>query len=168
MLFIGNYKCIPSKEEIKDNNLVIFNFSSFVENVPQLLNLIPKCKLDYTDESNLYYSYYNYIFNNDYAFIDFMYIITKLYEGFSVYIIINDNDHYYNLAELLSEIIKDRYGYISIFINDHSDYENIKNKDNICNFSIHGLNLLDNDKYRFLNLLNMNGLIDLEMEEYPW
>lgn len=167
MLFIGDYLSIP-KGELLDNlnrkcNLVVFNFSSFVEGVPQLTNLLPH-GLDTSTEEQFDETYFSYIFVNDFAFIDMMYIIMEIYKGNHIYLIINKTPFYDRLIESFVEILKQRYGIIPYFINDVTDYEAILQHDDQTTFSTQGLINADIDRQRFLTLLYAHGII--KEEEY--
>lgn len=170
MLIFGDYKCFPQCDEMtmlnSNGGFIVFNFSSFVQNCSQLTNLLPRGGVDCSSEENFDMSYFDYIYNDDAAFIDLMYIIDQLYKGINVFVIIEHTDFYDRLAESLAEIIKQRYGYVSFFINEYSDYENLFNNSDIGDFSILGLNNLDNDRVRFISLLQSVGMVKDDPEDY--
>ncbi|MDE6946224.1 MAG: hypothetical protein K2P14_03455, partial [Anaeroplasmataceae bacterium] len=83
MLIIGDYTCFPDGRTFPyfaKNGFVAFNFSSFVQSCPQLTNLLPR-GVDLSSPDAFDMTYFDYIWNNDYAFVDFMYIINELYKG---------------------------------------------------------------------------------------
>lgn len=168
MLIFGDYKCFPDGRTFPyfaKNGFAIFNFSSYVQNCPQLTNLLPR-GVDLSSPDAFDMTYFDYIWNDDYAFIDFMYIINELYKGTSVYIFINHTDFYDQLAESLAELIKQRYGYIAYFINDPDDYDTIINKIDESNFSSIGLMNLDLDRTKFLGILQEKGLFEDDPDNY--
>lgn len=171
MLIFGDYKCFPDTNIIglfNKGGFVAFNFSSYVQSCPQLSNLLPK-GVDCSSDENFDMSYFDYIFKNDYAFIDFMYIINQLYNGATVFIFINHTEFYDKLTESLAEIIKQRYGYISYFINEPEDYELLMSEletSECGSFSAIGLSNLDIDRSRFLSLLQALGLFKDNPEDY--
>lgn len=169
MLIFGDYTCIPSPEIVHSfagRQFTMFNLSSYVQSCFQLSNLLPK-GVDCSSDENLDMSYFDYIYGNQYAFMDFMFIINELYKGSIVYLIINHTDFYDKLAESLSEIIKQRYGYLSYFVNDMDDYESILYNIDSGTFSIIGLSNFDNDRKKFLSIAYTNGLIkDEDTENY--
>lgn len=168
MLIFGDYKCFPPTEYmglLSKGGFVAFNLSSYVQGYPQLNNLLPK-GVDCSSDESFDMSYFDYIFNNEFAFIDFMYIIIKLYEGATVFIFINHSDFYDKLAESLAEIIKQRYGHVSFFINEPDDYETIVHNLDCGDFSIPGLANLDIDRSRFLSILQSKGLFKDDPEDY--
>lgn len=170
MLIFGDYTCIPRDDELtllNKTGLTVFNFSSYVQNCIQLTNLLPKSGVDCSSEENFDMSYFDYIFNTDFAFIDFMYLVYALYKGDNVYVIIQHTEFFDKLAESLAELIKQRYGYISFFINEYDDYESINIIDNDNgDFSIVGLGNLDIDKVRFVSLLQNYNIIKDNPEDY--
>lgn len=169
MLFIGDYRCIPSTEvahEMNCDNLTIMNFSSYVQQVPQLTNLVPRIRLDMSTEENFDMSYFDYIFNqNQWAFIDLMYVMNALYAGTSVYLIVNHSEYFDKVAESLAEIIKQRYGYLAYFINDMTDYSMISLSGVPGDFSVAGLTNLDIDRQSFMGILSTENLLPKEIEE---
>lgn len=171
MLIFGDYTCIPYGDELTALNktgFTMFNFSSYVQNCAQLTNLLPKGGVDCSSEESFDMSYFDYIFNNDFPFIDLMYLVYQLYKGENVYVIIQHTEFFDKLAESLAELIKQRYGYVSFFINEYSDYESIINTLNTDSgdFSIVGLGNLDIDKIRFVSLLQQYNIIKDNPEDY--
>lgn len=163
MLIFGDYTCIPNGNVFGNVPITVCNFSSYVQDCNQLLNLLPERGVDSSSDENFDMSYFDYIFCNDRSFMDFMFIVTKLYEGHTVYIIINHTEFYDKLAESLAEIIKQRYGYLSYFVYDMGDY----NMDfEQAEFSVIGLNNLDMDKMRFLNLLGQMNMLHDDPDDY--
>lgn len=167
MLIFGDYKCTPpidTTQVLSKGGIAVYNFSSYVQNCPQLTDLLPKAGVDYSTEENFDMSYFDYIFNNNDAFIALMTIMMKLYEGYVVYLIINHTDLYDKLAESLAEIIKQRYGYGAFFINDTGDYEWVFHNLTYGDFSIPGLANLDIDKKRMMTIMYNLGI--LKEEDY--
>lgn len=158
MLVFGDYTCIPIVGTITKQQFKIFNFSSCIQNYVQLSNLLPK-GVDCSSDENFDMSYFDYIYNNDCAFMEFMTIITNLYSGENVYIIIDHVDIFDRIAESLAEIIKQRFGYLSYFVNESSDYDNINYITDSSSFSIPGLANFDLDRQKYVGLLYKSGLI---------
>lgn len=156
MLLFGDYKCIPQLQSCS-----IFNFSSLVQGYSNLEDLLPR-GVDTSSEENFDMSYFDYIFNNEEVFVTFMTIIMKLYNGDNVYLIVNHNNFYDHLSESLADIIKQRYGIISFFINEMSDYNDLLNRNIEVDFSVPGLYNLDNDKMRLMMIMEQMGAVPVE------
>lgn len=162
MLVFGSYTCIPS---IQGQQFKIFNLSSCVQNCLQLSNLLPK-GVDCSSDENFDMSYFDYIYGNDYAFIEFMTIMTHLYSGSNVYIIIEHVEIFDKIAESLAEIIKQRFGYLSYFVYEEEDYDNINYMTDSSAFSIPGLANFDSDRIRYVSLLYDNNMVQDDPENY--
>ena len=86
-----------------------------------------------------------------------MKIRIDIYAGIDVYILIDDDDTHWFVAESLQRVIQERYGVISYIIKDMNDLD-FKLNTNSCNFTQEGILTFDNDKMRYLQLVvNQNG-----------
>lgn len=160
MLIFGDHNCLPANVNI-DSPIKVFNLSSYIQGYPSLSSLLPN-GVGMMHPETFDMGYFDYIFNNDKAFAELMIIISELYNGNSVYLIITHSPFYDTVSESLAEIIKQRYGYISFFINEISDYLYIPRAENTGDFSILGLQNVDNDRMRYVNILESNGLVEIE------
>ena len=166
MLIFGDYTCIPKGEIFPGLELKIFNLSSYVQNCLQLRNLLPN-GVDCSSDENFDMSYFDYIYKNDYSFMEFMTIITQLYAGSVVYIVIEHTDIFDRIAESMAEIIKQRFGYLSYFVNEMEDYSNIAMFHNQTGtFSIPGLVNFDLDRQRYVALLYSNNMVKEDPENW--
>lgn len=168
MLIFGDYACLPTQDIVPvfgKRGFRVFNFSSYYMGCPQITNLLPK-GIDCSTDENLDMSYFDYIYGDEYTFMDFMYVVTELYNGSVVYLLINHSELFDRLAESLAEIIKQRFGYLSYFVNDIDDYETIVNELDSCSFSAPGLVNFDNDRLRYLSILHAKGLFQDDPENY--
>lgn len=138
MLLVGDVRCIPDI-----SNLVILNLSSLVEGFPRVF-LTPSVSASYNNDKEFDIAYANYIFSNDYAFMEFMKIVYNLYMGLDVFLIVSRGDIYDTVTESLCKLIQQRYGYNSQFINEIADI----NYYDDSSFSVYGLSNLDQDKER--------------------
>lgn len=136
------------KNLIANETDIIFNLSSLREGYDRI-SLLPQSSLKY-DIKEFDLEYYNYIMNNDNVFFELMKVITPLYNGQNVFLLIGEGEVYDFVAESLQKMIQQRYGINSYFINDKEDYEDIKDK---TNFSIQGLYNFDIDKEKYTNML---------------
>lgn len=153
MLVIGNYNSFMGLNEKTKAVFKIYNFSSIKENFGERLQLLPITQLSvYDREFDQFYM--NFIIGNDLPFINFMSVVYNLYRGINVYIAISDGDIYESLAESLTKIIQCRYGYIAQFIHESDDLD--VNDDS--EFSSIGIQRFDEDRERFIYLLNAYGL----------
>ena len=147
MLLVGNKDCIPNNL----NNLVVFNLTSLVEGVEKL-NLLPPPNSDYLNQTNYKefdQFYMNYIFSNDYVFMELMKIIYNLYLHNNVYILIYRNDTFDIVAESLMKLIQQRYGYHCQWLNEPSDFNYYDDSD----FSFNGIYNLDIDRERYETIM---------------
>lgn len=149
MLIVGDYRLIPV---VQINNFNVYNLSGLVEGYQRLFNLIPPdmASVDFMDENVFDSQYYNYIFNNDTVFFDFMQVIMDLYYGENVFILVTQDDGYFDkITESLLRIIYTRYGYVSYTLNDPEDFTDDMLISDQTGFSIPGLQCLDVDKDRY-------------------
>lgn len=149
MLYVGDYRCIPS--DYSTRNMEILNLSGLTEGY-QKLNLIPQVdsRLDFMDDNNFDLMYFNYIFSNESMFMELMKIITRLYYGKSVFLLVSRNGWFDKITESLLKVIQQRYGYPSMIVNDPEDMLSEVEENSIDDgFSIDGLNCLDQDTIRY-------------------
>lgn len=140
MLLVGSIKCLP--EDF--GKFLILNLSSLVEGFPKV-HLVPSVQTQYNNDKEFDIAYANYIFSNDYAFMEFMKIIYPLYEGKDVFLLVSRNEDTYDIVtESLCKLIQQRYGYNYQLLNDKEDI----NYYDDSGFSIYGLQILDQDKER--------------------
>lgn len=146
MLYFGTASMV---NYIVDADIVVFNLSSLIQ--AEQINILPPFAIQY-DEVTFDMNYYNYIFNNNFVFLEFMKMIINIYSGNNVYIAIGDYDVHWFLAESLQKIIQERYGIISFIIREMEDLECVLEESNIYGFSEEGIINFDNDRMRFLQL----------------
>lgn len=130
-------------------NTIPMNLSSLNEDFPRVA-LMPPRDIHFANGEIFDADYANYIFNNDYVFLEFMKIIMNLYFGNNVCLLVSQNEVFDKVTESLLKIIQERYGYNGVIINEPDDiiplcspaYEDGE-------FSIQGLAMLDIDKERY-------------------
>lgn len=158
MLIIGNYVTLYNIPENERSSFMVYNFSSLKDGIGKRLDLIPITKMN-VYEKDFDQMYYHYIIDNDIVFITFMKMIYQLYSGFNVYIMISDGYIYEALAESLTKVIQVRYGYNAQFVHEIDDINFYDDSE----FSSSGVQIFEQDRNRFLNLLNAYGM---SMEGY--
>lgn len=109
-------------------NVVVYNISSYNENYERV-NLIPPNSLGYNTEFEFDMNYANWIFYNNFAFIEFMKIISTLNNGYNVFLTISNEEWGINLIESLTKLIQERYGIVAVMINDIEDFFYAKDSD---------------------------------------
>lgn len=132
------------KDIIEINSTKIYNFSSLREGFPRL-NLMPPHNLGANTEYEFDVKYMNYIFSNDIVFMNFMTIIMDLYNGFSVYLLISEDDWSQLLIDSLMKLIQQRYGINGVMVNSLEDFQFAKDD----TFKDYGIYNLDQDKERY-------------------
>lgn len=165
MIIMGNYKHIPNVDiiDIEYNN--ILNLSSPINGFDRL-NLLPPIDLKFTFDNTFDRMYYEYVINDNNAFIEFMSkIILPVYSGKNVYIIVNEGYGYDYINESIMKMIQARYGVVVNYINDIEDYFYIKD-DYTVSFNSYGMiNFIqDSEKYRQLMFI-ANPQACMEFEE---
>lgn len=151
MLMYGTSQNIPDIE-----NLRVFNLTGYTMDYQVLNLLVPGSQFVRLDSKEFDMMYYEYIFNNDEAFLQFFVIIQQLYTGKSVYIISNEEDWCENLVESLLKVIQQRYGYNAVYITCEDDFLQASNM--LFDFEPFGLVNLDVDKYRYSYLVNQREI----------
>ena len=169
MLIFGRFDTCPSVQTMNElgtvkEGFIVLNMSSLFQSCPQLVGLLPK-RIGRPSDEDFDMKYFDYIMNNSNSFIDMMSMMMELYQGKNVYLLIGDSEFFYDLAISLSEIIKQRYGYISVFIENDEDWDWVVSKQNDAGFSIMGLHNFDIDKANYISLLQQYNLIKVD-EEY--
>ena len=133
---------------------IIYNLTSLREGYQRFQFLIPPNTIGYLTNREFDIAYYQYIMNNDIVFGEFFQIISALYNGNNVYIIISENDWSENLVESLMKVIQQRYGYNAGKINCYDDYLFMMNNKYYSEFDYRfGLGNLDSDKERYAILV---------------
>lgn len=128
----------------------VFNFTSLLEGVPRLFNLVPPFNMAY-DAKDFDIMYYNYIMNNDNVFCELMSIMSNLYEDNNVIILIGNEDEF--VSESLQKLIQERYGIIAYRIEDIDDIPTVDKTE----FDINGVFNIDQDMDRYSILLLRNN-----------
>jgi len=140
MIMLGDPRFIP----LYIDNLVVYNYSSLVEEIPRL-NLMPPqftCNTEY--EFDMMYA--NWLLNDQTAFHDLMLIMYAVYEGHDVYLCASNIDMVQPLNESFIKFIQQRYGINCYIINTVEDMECVR--DFGSGFSIEGIGNFDIDKER--------------------
>lgn len=161
MLVFGPFSAIPRDEEF-----VIYNFSSpaCIPRLPGLF-VIPTYDNQTDDEDGQLEKsfdmwYYNYILENPIACSSLMNILNSLYNGNNVYICIgNYSDGFINvLNESFMKMIQCRYDIKYYIVNEIQDFQDIR-KDGCDFMSVQGIITFDNDRKRFLQLMEEERLL---------
>lgn len=153
MLVIGNYESFMGLNDKVKMSFSVYNFSSRKEHFGKRLQLLPVTQLSVYDKEFDQF-YLNFIINNDLYFMTFMELVYNLYRGVNVYIGISNGDIYESLAESLTKIFQCRYGYIAQFLHETNDFD--ENDDS--EFSSMGIQVFDQDRERYIQLLNRYGI----------
>ena len=144
MLLVGDHKCLPDNLD----NFLVLNLSSLIEGF-QRVYLVPSFPTMYNNDKEFDLAYANYIFSNDYIFMEFMKIIYPLYIGNDVFLLVSRNENTYDImTESLCKLIQQRYGYNYQLLNTKEDIDYYDDS----NFSLAGIQTLDQDKERMTYL----------------
>lgn len=163
MLVFGPYRALPDPAE----EYVIFNMTSFNEDIPRLPGLIvdlPEA-VSQSDDVALAFDmwYYDYITSkNLVAFSSMMTILMALYNNGKVYVCISDYvDSFLNtINESFIKILQQRYGLRCTRINVNEDWENLEQYGS--DFTTYGgLDVFDDDRDKYIKYIR-EGLI------VPW
>lgn len=158
MLLVGDIRCLPESIE----KLVVLNLSSLVEGFERV-HLVPSIQTHYDNEKEFDLAYANYIFSNDYLFMELMKIIYPLYSGFDVFLLVSRNEDTYDVVtESLCKLIQQRYGYNYQLLNIADDIDYYDDS----NFSLTGIQTFDIDKERMTYLAVRDNPGILEMSGY--
>lgn len=146
MLMYGNGIILKDILEIPQTK--VYNFSSLREGFPRL-NLMPPRTLGAASEYEFDVNYMQYILGNDIIFMNFMTIILDLYNGFNVYLLV-DEDEFWScmLVDSLMKLIQQRYGINGVKVDSLEDFEFAKED----YFADYGIINLDQDKERYTYL----------------
>ena len=147
MLIFGPYSVITPETISQMRNFRFMNFTSEAQGFDLLRINIPVMQFSYGKEFDQ--SFANSIMSNESQFIEFMKIVYNLYIGKDVYVLISYDYNCDSIAESLSKLIQQRYGYNSQYIQEFDDIDFFDDSE----FSINGLYNFDKDKDRFLSLL---------------
>lgn len=144
MLLVGDIRCLPDYID----KFVVLNLSSLAEGFERV-HLVPSISASYNDDKQFDIDYANYIFSNNFTFMEFMKIVYPLYTGADVFLLVSRNENTHDIiTESLCKLIQQRYGY---------NYQLLNNKDDIdyyddSNFNIYGIQTFDMDKERMTYL----------------
>ncbi len=105
----------------REKDTVIYNLSSLNESYPRLY-LLPPNELGQIYDFQFDLNYANWIIYTDPIFVEFMKIISNLYNGYNVYIIVSSEDWSVNIIDILMKLIQERYGVVGVQVNDYEDY----------------------------------------------
>jgi hypothetical protein len=146
MLMYGNGLIMKDILEIPQTK--VYNFSSLREGFPRL-NLMPPRTLGANTEYEFDVKYMQYIIGNDIVFMNFMTIILDLYNGFNVYLLVDEDEYWSNmLVDSLMKLIQQRYGINGVCVNCLEDFQYAKED----YFADYGILNLDQDKERYTYL----------------
>lgn len=153
--------CNPSCLNLNGIEGKIFNLLSISSLGVRLNNLMPPFNTFMYNEDNLGFDidYYNFIMNNDLAFIDLMRIMYNEYENGidCATIILIDNDEFRDvIRDSLIKLIQQRYGINSFIVNEFDDWNYLESSQS-TNFDINGIYNFDYDKERY-SVLNFDEL----------
>ena len=138
-----------------DDKYIVLNYTSYLETYKKLtqLNVVGLGSIRESKEFDLAYA--DYIFNNPYAFKEFIDVMRFAYNGAHVILLVDQSEYAKCLTETLSKLITERYGYVCQFINVVDDIECL---DTSVNFSSQGLNNFDIDNIRYFEQFSVNDL----------
>ena len=130
----------------------IYNFNSLKE-IGEPLKIFPPNNLGAINDINEYdfdCKYADYLMIFDFPFCEMMKVIMDIYNGNNVFILIDDNESFYNewnttLAESFMKFIQQRYGIVGCKVETNEDVGTA----NQVEFTDYGLMNLDDDKERF-------------------
>lgn len=143
MLLVGDIKCLP-----KTDKLIVLNLSSLAEGF-QRVHLVPSIPAAYNNDKEFDIAYANYIFSNDWLFMEFMKIVYPLYDGYDAFLLVSRNEDTYDIiTESLCKLIQQRYGYNYQLLNNIDDIDYYDDS----NFSFQGIQTFDQDKERMTYL----------------
>lgn len=163
MIVFTSIKNIPDRilEELRIRQVIKYNLSSYYEDIPYLINLLPNTEYipvevasGEVDSPDFDIDYHNYIFdiNKSQAFISFMQIIIPVYmhPDILVQILIEESSYRDVITESLVKLIQQRYGYNSYIIHHVEDFETMREQE----FSIPGLFMMDQDLMLYNSITN--------------
>lgn len=126
----------------------VYNYSSLIEGYPRL-NLMPPRSLGGATEYEFDVNYMQYIIGNDIIFMNFMTIILDIYNGFNVYLIVDEDEMWScMLVDSLMKLVQQRYGINGVRIHSLEDFQFAKED----YFADYGIINLDQDKERYAYL----------------
>lgn len=164
MLVFGPYRSMP-----KDESFVVFNLSSPTQVIPRLpgLFMIPNVQAARTleEREQMEWSfdswYYEYLLNDPIACSSLMSILSALYDNKNVYICTAEYSGD-NLISILNEsfmkVLQTRYDIKYSIINEPEDIMYIP-KDGCVFASVNGIMTFDQDKNRFMTLMEEQRVI---------
>ena len=133
-------------------NTIIFNLSSYMEGYSRL-NILPTFICKPGTEQVFDNMYANYILGNDNIFYEFMRVMSAVYNGNDIYLLVSDSFDY--VTESLQKFILARYGIVCNNIRCFEDWENVESS----SFNITGVYNIDQDMERYIRLyIQYNGL----------
>jgi len=145
------FSSISPKNWTLYDEFIIYNLSSLFEGYDRI-NILPIGNINNYSGIDFDISYYNMIYNNDIIFKEFMEkIILPLYNNDNIMILVSKDDIFDNITESLSKLLQSRYNIISTIINDTDDINNISDFNDFK--SLEALSNLDEDKFRYMNMV---------------
>lgn len=163
MIIFTPIKDIPAEYlEYKGiSNIIKYNLTSYIADVPKLDMLIPSPEFipedvlrgDCTDAS-FDIAYHQYILQNDYAFLQLMSIMVPEFTepGILIQILINVSNYRDIISESIMKLIQQRYGHNTFYVYNPEDFLYIEPQ----TFSVPGLFALDEDRNRWLIMTSGN------------
>ena len=146
MLMYGTAKVADMIISSKRVNTVYFNISSLAERYASIrLALLPPNSLGANTEYDYDIKYMQWIFGNNSVFMQFMNIMSALYNGADVFLIVTDENWSNITVESLLKLIQQRYGINAVLINTMEDLQYAE--DSI--FEPYGIINLDQDLERY-------------------
>ena len=103
------------------NNLIVYNLTSLNEMFPRVY-LVPPMELGRNNDLQFDINYANWIMYNDPQFVQFMNIISNVYNGYDVFILISEEDWSADLVDSIMKFIQERYGVVGAYVRSALDY----------------------------------------------
>ena len=161
MLLFVNYTLL---DYFKDGKATIYNLSSPIEYGIRLHSLVPVFSLWKDKESKEFdINYAESLLNDNNCFINIMRMMTKVYNGNNVVVLVGRDDSSVFITESLLKFIQQRYGYNGCILNDLNDVFYAQESD----FSVNGLYNLDIDVQRYMNIEDPAYLLKYFRDNIP-
>lgn len=142
-----------SKLYVKEGSYV-YNLTSFKMGFEKI-NLAPPYQCTSLEPKFFDMMYAKFILENDSIFSELMKIISPVFEGSNVYILITIGDGWDMITESLQKFLQQRYNIISTICYEPDDYDELGNQVIMNQSSMYNFNT---DRARFLNLfVRTNG-----------
>ena len=157
VIFISNPELIPLiQSKVYPSLVFVFNLTSLYSGYNSITELAinmgrimePGIPInEFIDSVQFDKRYYDMIFHDDYLFATFMKVITNLYQGHTVVILVQRDPYRDAIMESLIKLIQQRYGYNSWVVDDVDDLEAVVS--HIQQFTPTGIMNMDFDIRRF-------------------